>query len=407
MSEIPRSPLEDDETTTSRSPKPSKAKRILTTGAVLASLPGVAHATTTEQGQVQTATPRVEFVQTPVVQHTTAHESASVSVPQAEIYARGFSQDPNAGKTVNPNSVTETINTLRQQIPAESTITNIQVTGGASAEDEHHDDLGGVQEPSEPNRLLAETRANVYVTEFDPRLRQELTSKGVEIPDNVETKVDAVEDFLKDNEVLSINEVIASTGYHGTVNDLLEQYNTGQTIPSEAKILLDHFIRDRRKVTVTVDFSRPVDQAVQAYVYKPVLRLETTTVPTERPVERTVLTTNELIGYKPDSPEPVKRIDTDSTESDPRIQRGVPTVVDTTGRTPIVEPPPPPPPPPPGERSYDVYAGRRAQNPHSSRPSQAFERIKQPNTSNFERAKGLRDRKGRETKSSYRGQKRG
>lgn len=405
MSEIPRSPLEDDESSARKSPKPSRAKRIATTGAVLASLPGVAHVATTEQGQVQTTTPKVEFVQTPVVQHTTTHESASVSVPQAEMYARGFSQDPDAGKTVNPNSVTETVNTLRQQIPAESTITNIQVTGGASAEDEHHDELGGVQGPSEPNRLLAETRANMYVTQFDPRLRQELMSNGVEIPDSVETKVDAVEDFLKDSEVLSINEVIVSTGYQGTVNDLLEQYNTGQAIPTEAKVLLDHFIRDRRKVTVTIDFSRPVDQAVQAVVYKPVLRFETKVVPTERSGEKTVLTTNELIGYKPDSPEPIKRIDTDSTEPDPRIHHGVPTVVDTTRRTPVVEPPPPP--PPPGERSYDVYAGRRAQNPPSSRPSQAFERIKQPNTSNFERAKGLRDRKGRETKSSYRGQKRG
>lgn len=406
MSEIPRSPLEDDESSASRLPKPSKAKRIAATGAVLASLPGVAHVATHEQGQIQTATPKVEFVQTPVVTHSTTHESASISVPQAEVYARGFSQDPNAGKTVNPNSVTETVNTLSQQIPAESTVTNIQVTGGASAEDESINQTGGVQTPSELNRGLAETRANVYVNEFDPRLRQELTSMGVEIPDSVETKVDAVEDFLKDSEVLSINEIIANTGYRGTVNDLLEQYNTGQSIPAEAKVLLDHFIRDRRKVTVTVDFSRPVDQAVQAVVYKPVLRMETTVVPTERHGEKTVLTTNELIGYKPDSPEPVKRIDTDSSEPDPRIQRGVPTVVDTTPRMPIVEPPPPPP-PPPEQRSYDVLTGRRAQNPPSSRPAQAFERIKQPNTSNFERAKGLRDRKGRETKSSYRGQKRG
>lgn len=353
MESIPRSPLEhDDDSRSDKVVKPSRAKRIATTGAVLASLPGIAHATTHEQAQTTRLRPVVENQAVTETRHTTEHQQARVEIPQDEMYARGFSYDVNAGKTVNPHAVTETINTLNQHIPAGSEVTNVQVTGMASAEDQNLAEQGGVQTPSSPNLELAETRANIFTAEFDPRLRQDLVSRGVELPDSVETEVEAVEDSLTDPEMESIQQVIEETGYQGTIGQLIEAYNTGQVVSAEARVLLDHFLRERRKVEVLIDFDKPVDRAVTVVVQKPTLRYVSETTTSDRTKDKKVITTNELIGYKPDNPEPVQRIDTDlGPAPEPRHQPGTPDVVPRVTTTPgggeIVEPPPTPPPRPP------------------------------------------------------------
>jgi hypothetical protein len=201
--------------------------------------------------------PNITEVDVPVGREGTAptkEKAAPVTldVPSDERWARLFSSDQEAGKLTSVSELTTVTRKISNILKSGKKIDRITIQGFASDEDDNTDSdgirTGGLQEPSQQNVELADTRATI----FDSMLRQELKDENIDIP-KVIMKT-PVEDMLSSVQIEGVEGLVHKYGYTG-VEPMISAYNRNQGVPKEVKRKLDNLLAAERKVVVTIDAS--------------------------------------------------------------------------------------------------------------------------------------------------------
>lgn len=167
----------------------------------------------------------------------------------SEQYAREFSNDPHAGRFIDPNRIAKVVAGLKHQIHDGSEFRSFTFTGYASAEDDTTG--GGLTTPSQKNVALAARRAAVAEQELEASITASpVLAKAAKHAKF--TVAEAHEQQLAPSQVSSIAHAAKSSGFANS-KSMVEAWNTNpQSVSRQDRQLLDRILGSARKVTIDI-----------------------------------------------------------------------------------------------------------------------------------------------------------